>query len=376
MAQLLKPVYIKDNELHEENERISNFEMLEAVSQCVGGNCIKCIQLDRNLWRIYLTDKPSRDSVLLEGFDFKSQHITVYDSNPYSARLENPTDEALKVMIYGVPLSVDDSAVLDMLSKLGARPKSALKYEKIRNPLNNKMTSVLNGNRFIYVEPLPSKPLPRFSYCAGLKCKIYHRGQDAEKPTVSCTKCWQTDHFARTCPNERKCAACKELGHEPGSSLCSKYIAEQKNVITIQGSGNVLSNFYPCDIKVFSENFNSAEQAYQLTKAIRTGNIVTADKIRDAKTAFECKQIGKTLTNTQQWRDEADKVMDEILCAKLDQLRDMKDLLSSSKPNTLFAHAVYDLYWGTGLDKYCYSINATRGLTCPNLKLRLSLENF
>lgn len=67
-------------------------------------------------------------------------------------------------------------------------------------------------------------------------------------------------------------------------------------------------------------------------------------------TALECKQIGKALTNTPQWRDEADKVMDEILCAKIDQLKEMKDLLSTSKPNTLFAHSVYDLYWGTGLD--------------------------
>ena len=140
---LLKPIYLKDNELHEENERISNFELLEAVSQCVGGDSVKCIQLDRNLWRIYLTGKPSRDNILLEGFYFKSQHITVYDSNPSSARLENPTDEALKVTIYGAPLSVDDSAVLEMLSRLNMCHKSGLKYEKIRNPSNTNIKLVL-----------------------------------------------------------------------------------------------------------------------------------------------------------------------------------------------------------------------------------------
>uniref|UniRef100_A0A8W8J1W9 NADAR domain-containing protein n=1 Tax=Magallana gigas TaxID=29159 RepID=A0A8W8J1W9_MAGGI len=101
---------------------------------------------------------------------------------------------------------------------------------------------------------------------------------------------------------------------------------------------------------IFGENFKSAEQAYQLTKAIRTGNLVAADKIRDAKSALECKLIGNTVTNTPQWRDEADDVMEKILCAKIDQLKEMNDLLASSRPHTIFAHSVYDLYWGTGLD--------------------------
>lgn len=91
------------------------------------------MQLDRDLWRIYLNNAPSRSKILLEGFDFKNQHIT-YDSNPYSAGLESPKDQAIKVTICGVPLSVDDSAIYEMLSKLSVAQKSDLKYEKIRNP--------------------------------------------------------------------------------------------------------------------------------------------------------------------------------------------------------------------------------------------------
>uniref|UniRef100_K1QHZ2 Fucolectin n=1 Tax=Magallana gigas TaxID=29159 RepID=K1QHZ2_MAGGI len=87
-----------------------------------------------------------------------------------------------------------------------------------------------------------------------------------------------------------------------------------------------------------------------LILSIRTGNLVAADKIRDAKSALECKLIGNTVTNTPQWRDEADDVMEKILCAKIDQLKEMNDLLASSRPHTIFAHSVYDLYWGTGLD--------------------------
>lgn len=108
MAQMLKPVYLKNSELPSENDqRITNFELLQAVSLCVE-DAVKCIQLDRDLWRIYLNNAPSRSKILLEGFDLKNQHITPYDSNPYSAGLESPKDQAIKVTICGVPLSVDD----------------------------------------------------------------------------------------------------------------------------------------------------------------------------------------------------------------------------------------------------------------------------
>lgn len=115
MDQMLKPVYLKNNELLSESddERITNFEMLQAVTSCVG-DAVKCIQLDRDLWRIYLTNAHSRSKILLEGFDFKNQHISPYDTNPYSAGLQGPRDQALKVTICGVPLFVDDSAIHEM----------------------------------------------------------------------------------------------------------------------------------------------------------------------------------------------------------------------------------------------------------------------
>lgn len=87
-------------------------------------------------------------------------------------------------MIYGVLFFVDDLVVFEMLFKFGVCFKSDLKYEKIRNLFNNKMISVLNGNRFIYVELFLFKLLLCFSYCVGLKCKIYYC------LIVFCIKCW------------------------------------------------------------------------------------------------------------------------------------------------------------------------------------------
>ena len=51
MSQMLKPVYFKDSELPKVNdERVSNFAILEAVTECVG-DTVRCIQLDRDLWK-------------------------------------------------------------------------------------------------------------------------------------------------------------------------------------------------------------------------------------------------------------------------------------------------------------------------------------
>lgn len=52
----------------------------------------------------------------------------MYDSNPYSTGAKNPKDNVLKITITGLPLSVDDSAVFEMLHGFEVEMKSELKY--------------------------------------------------------------------------------------------------------------------------------------------------------------------------------------------------------------------------------------------------------
>lgn len=351
MEKLQKPVYLKDSELPKLNdERITNFALLESITESVG-DTVRCVQLDRDLWRVYLVDKQSRDKLAIEGFDLNSQHVRVYDSNPYSSGLENPKDDALKITICGIPLSVDDSAIYDMLKKLGTRLKSEIKFEKIRNPTTHKMTNVLNGNRFVYVEPLePEKALPRFSYCAGLKCKILHRGQNVEKSPITCTNCWESGHSFKACHNGPRCSVCKNEGHKPGTTLCPQYVDDNSDdVEAFDGEKNVLSNFFPCQLKVFGEVFNSAEQAFQLTKAMRSGDLPAAERVREAKSGLECKMIGKSIQISESWRQNAPKVMEEIILEKIKQVGEMKKIILDTNEK-VFAHSVYDQYWGTGLN--------------------------
>lgn len=131
MSQISKPVYLKNSEILAPAEgKITNFLLVQCVTKVVG-DTVKWIQLDRDLWRMYLTTIEGRDKLLLQGIDVDDQHISVYDSNPYSTGLEAPDDKSLKITICGVPLSVDDSAVFEMLSKLKVSPKQKCIMKKL-----------------------------------------------------------------------------------------------------------------------------------------------------------------------------------------------------------------------------------------------------
>lgn len=130
---------------------------------------------------------------------------------------------------------MDDSAVSELLDKLGCVAKSKIFYESIRHPVSNKMTSVLNGNRFLYIEPLPiGKSLPRVNSCGGLRCLIFHYGQPKVVKHLICTNCWATDHTRKNC---------KRSGHTPGDRKCDSYEVQQI-IIAFNGEDNVLSIFF------------------------------------------------------------------------------------------------------------------------------------
>ena len=334
-----KPVYMKNRDLQiDPTNRISDFELYESIQQKVGDR-IHCIQLERDLWRVYLKDNDSRSQLISEGFEIRNITAQVYDSNPYSTGAASPNDAVLKVTVSGLPLSVDDSAVMELLGKYDVKTKSELKYEKIRHPVTHRMTSVLNGNRFLYISPLAdNKSLPRNVYCAGLKCRIFHRGQNKNRPKLQCFNCWGEGHKSDDCEEEKKCRVCLQPGHAPGSELCEHY-AKAKNVVAFKGKENPISNFYPCDLRVFGEMHQSAEHAFQLTKAVRSGNMEAAEKVRSAKTALDAKRIGATVRDPQDWATEKLEVMEEIVSSKAEQVPEFRSKLESVGSNAVFAEA-------------------------------------
>uniref|UniRef100_A0A8W8ILC2 Uncharacterized protein n=1 Tax=Magallana gigas TaxID=29159 RepID=A0A8W8ILC2_MAGGI len=98
----------------------------------------------------------------------------------------------------------------------------------------------------------------------------------------------ETGHWKQQCKNERVCRVCRKPGYAPGSPECKHYVDPPTTgeVVVFQGMSNPISNFYPCSINVFGEKYNSAEHAYQLTKAIRACDLDAAKKVREAEKGF------------------------------------------------------------------------------------------
>ena len=114
----------------------------------------KGVQIDRDLWRIYTADNTSRINLLSNGLTIKGQYIQLFGDNPYASGITNPDEVVLKISIKGLPLSVDNQAIKDMIVQQGAEPTCEIRYGRIRNPETKQMTAIFNGDRYVYVKPL------------------------------------------------------------------------------------------------------------------------------------------------------------------------------------------------------------------------------
>ena len=347
----IKPLYLKNSDIQLSNQaRITDYDIMTNVTKQIGDE-LHCLQLDRNLWRLYLKSKEARTKLLTEGLNLSSVTVSLYDTNPYSAGITHPTQKTLKVRICGLPLSVDDSAVIELLDELEVKPTSKILYEKIRHPETNRMTSVLNGTRFFYTDPLEEgKCLPRNKTCAGLRVRIYHYGQPKINKNLLCTNCWDTDHTRNNCTNKKCCKVCKKEGHDPGDKVCEAY-EKQKHLTPFNGAGDVLSNFYPCDLDIYGVTHKSAEHAYQYIKSLRCGDLESANKIKESPDALSAKRQGDKIKPNEQWVTTEKEVMSEIIENKCVQLPEFREKLRSAKRNTVFVETTYSNKWGSGLDR-------------------------
>ena len=55
--------------------------------------------------------RESRYILMTRGFDLKSKHVDVFDTNPFSAGTEKPNEKVIRVTVKGVPLSVEDECI-------------------------------------------------------------------------------------------------------------------------------------------------------------------------------------------------------------------------------------------------------------------------
>lgn len=182
----------------------------------------------------------SRSELLLHGFELRNISVQVYISN---------------LTICGLPLSVDDSAVIESLEKLNVSLKSEIKYEKIRHTVTHRMTSVLNGNRFLYVQLLPNKSsLPRIGYCAGLNCRLYHNEQETTSSQVQCFNCWGMGHRP-SCKKRKRVECVRKKATNQGHLIASILNSHQKRLLS-RGKTLLCPTFTPVKSKPLAKFTN------------------------------------------------------------------------------------------------------------------------
>lgn len=114
-----------------------------------------------------------------------------------------------------------------------------------------------------------------------------------------------------------------------------------------------LSNFYPTQLDVNSQRFDSAEQAYQYTKSIICQREEACKSIKECPDPKKVKRFGDKIPTTPQWEEVKEKTMRCILLAKFLQNKDLRRKLSETGTVELM-ECTTNPFWGTGwrLDSY------------------------
>ena len=102
------------------------------------------------------------------------------------------------------------------------------------------------------------------------------------------------------------------------------------------------------------------EQAYQYTRAIRSGRLDISAEIKDSHNPYEVKELSKQIKSDMDWDAQKSKVMSEILHSKMNQSLTFVESLKNSGNKLLVSPKIGDLFWGTGVN---FEISA-----CPRLE--------
>ena len=122
------------------------------------------------------------------------------------------------------------------------------------------------------------------------------------------------------------------------------------HVTPFKGKGDVLSNFYPCQLRVFDRDFKSSEHAYQYMKALSCRDQDMAREICKLDCPREVKILSVKMKTNDEWKRAKLDIMREIITAKAEYVPEYKEALLSA--NQIIAEAVPDdCYWSSGLSK-------------------------
>ena len=125
---------------------------------------------------------------------------------------------------------------------------------------------------------------------------------------------------------------------------------QEDRCIGFFGELSPFSNFHTAYMEIDGIKFHSSEQWIQYQKAKFFNDTSTSNKILQADSALECKNLSKEITNYEptEWCERAGQLCECGLEAKFHQNPMLLKLLQSTGEKTL-VECAYDRLWGNGI---------------------------
>ena len=335
----IEPVFVKARDIMN-FKAIKEIDMCEAVTKQIRPENVFGVQRIGILWRIYITNEQSRLTLLTQNIVIGEQTVECFSNNPLRSGLKQgeQDEDIVKLVIKGIPLSKGNDLIKTFLEQRKINLRLPIQNGKLRDK-NNTLLDVYSGDRIVFVEIFPH-PLPRRVKLGDNVALIYHKGQTTEIPMR--TNCFQMGHTKKACTNPAACMLCKNPDHKAGDDGWSATAKNpHKSVIPFQGHTDPLSNFFPVKdgISIFGLKMQSAEHAYQYSKAQQSGQDEVAKRILTAKNGKIAKDEASFLPYNPDWASTKEQVMKQILEAKANCCPEFKSSLLKTD-NNIIAEAV------------------------------------
>ncbi len=222
---MVRPVFLKDTDVLTEELTVRG--LCAAAEGVAGYQSIDGAQNIRGLWRIYPKTEDARAELLLNGLTLNGIHVTLWDKNPFIVREDDGQEiPTTRLTISDIPLSYNNDDIVKALEAIGCRFMSKLIYECDRDE-HKRLTRWKTGRRFAYIA-IPPTPLIKTLKVGLFEARLYHKEQKRQGQTVTCFKCLQDGHMARSCPNPVRCRVCRLEGHKQGDSMCRLVSTERE----------------------------------------------------------------------------------------------------------------------------------------------------
>lgn len=354
------PVFCKTRDVGS----VISIDICHAMAEVVGKEQVWGVQRIRGLWRLYTTTEEARLLLLSQGLELNSVSITLYPDNPYS-QMHAERTEGIKITVKDLPRAYKNEEVAAFLSNLGAKLQGQVQSGRLRNR-DGSLSDFFCGDRYVFADKhhLLAHPLPRHTICGLFECRIFHHGQ--RENIQVCTRCQKTGHPYWACKDPEVCEVCKEGNHLAGDPMCSFY-EELTDYRTVAGKFDPLSNFYMADFQVEEVTYKSAEHAYQFKKALAHGKPDLAKMISNAKSPQEAKSLSKYVNCTPEWEQQNDKIMEQILMAKIQQVPAARRALMESRDRVVVEAVPRQYLWGSGLNSETTSHTRREGWPGKNM---------